>query len=134
MALKNMSLLTGATVAASGGSALAFADVANAIPNGVQLVVPADADYQTRRSSVFKYRAPTVDPKTGAYSKDSKSVTYVKPTVNAVTGKINFNLVRIIREVHPSLTAAECADLNKVAAQMLTDSDTDAFWATGSVS
>lgn len=133
MSLKNMALVTGATISVSGGSALTFADNGVSVPNGLQLVVPADADYQTRRVSTAKYRPPTLDPKTNVYGKDKKSITYVKPIVLS-TGQVVFNTIRIEREVHPSVSAADCTDMNKVGAQMLIDSDLDGFWATGSLS
>lgn len=132
MGLKTMSLLSAATVAASGGSALVFADDGVTIPNGVHLIVPADSDYQTRRQVTVKYRPPTLDAKTGAYGKDKKSITLVLPQVLS-SGTVVFNTVRIEREVHPSLTAVTCVELNKLGAQLLSDTDLDAFWATGSL-
>lgn len=133
MGLKNMSLLAGATVAASGGSAQVFADDGVTIPNGLHLVVPADTDYQVRRTATVKYRPPTIDAKTGVYSKDKKSISYTLPMVLA-SGQVVFNVVRIEREVHPSLSAANAEELLKIAAQMLVDTDASAFWATGSLS
>lgn len=133
MALKNMSLSAGATVATSGGTALAFSDNGVSITNGLQLVVPADTDYQTRRQATVKYRPPTLDNKTGAYGKDKKSISFAIPQVLA-SGQVVFNTIRLEREVHPSLSAANATELNKIGAQLLTDSDTDNFWATGSLS
>lgn len=133
MALKNMSLLTGATIAPSGGTALVFADNGVTVPNGVQLVVPADADYQTRRVVTVKYRPATIDVKTGAYGKDKKSMTLAKPVVLA-DGRVVFCTIRIEREMHPSVAAADCVEMNKLGAQMLVDADTDAYWANGSLS
>lgn len=133
MGLKNMSLLAAATMSTSGGSALAFADNGVSIPNGIQVIVPADSDYQTRRVATVKYRPPTVDPKTGVYSKDKKSISLTLPQV-LTDGRIVFNTIRVEREVHPSLSAAMAVELNKLAAQLLIDTDTDAFWATGSLS
>jgi len=133
MGLKNMSLLAGGTVSATGGTAQVFADDGITIQNGVHLVVPADADYQTRRSATAKYRAPVVDPKTGTYTKDKKSISYTVPVVLA-SGAVVFNVLRIEREVHPSSTAAAAAELNVIGAQLLSDADCTAFWATGSLS
>ena len=132
MGLKTMSLLSSATVAASGGSALVFADNGVTIANGVQLVVPGDADYQTRRTATVKYRPPTLDPKTNSYGKDKKSISLAKPMVLS-SGQVVFNTIRIEREVHPSLSAAEALELNKLGAQLLVDTDVDAFWSTGSL-
>lgn len=133
MGLKNMSLLSAATVAASGGSALVFADDGQTIPNGLHLIIPADTDYQTRRGVTVKYRPPTLDAKTGVYGKDKKSICLAKPIVLS-TGVVVFNTIRIEREVHPSLTAAEALELANLGAQLLCDADTAAFWATGSMS
>lgn len=133
MALKNMSLTASATIVVSGGSALAFSDTGVSIANGLQLVVPADADYQTRRQVTAKYRPPTLDAKTNSYGKDKKSICLALPIVLA-DGRVVFNTIRIERELHPSVAAAGAIELNKLGAQLLIDADTDAFWATGSLS
>lgn len=133
MGLKSMSLLASATISTSGGTALAFADDGQTIANGVHLIVPADTDYQTRRQATAKYRPPTLDQKTGQYGKDKKSISLSKPQV-LTDGRVIFNTIRLEREVHPSLSAAEAAELLKLGAQLLTDADVDAFWATGSLS
>lgn len=133
MGLKNMSLLAAATITPSGGSALVFADDGVTIQNGLHLIVPADADYQTRRQVTAKYRPPTLDSKTGVYGKDKKSISYAKPLVLS-SGQVVFNTIRLEREVHPSLTAAEAEELCKLGAQLLVDADVTAFWASGSLS
>lgn len=133
MALKNMSLLAGATVAATGGSALVFADDGVTIPNGVHLIIPADADYQTRRTATAKFRPASLDVKTNSYGKDKKSISLAQPVV-LTDGRVVFNTIRIEREMHPSMTAAACIEMNKLGAQLLSDVDTDSFWANGSLS
>jgi hypothetical protein len=132
MGLNNLSLLAGATVQASGGSALALTSDGQTVTNGLHLIVPADADYQTRRNATVKFRPPTLDPKTNVYGKDKKSITFVKPMVTAA-GRVVFNTIRLEREVHPELSAAEAAELCKIGAQLLSDDDVAAFWATGSL-
>lgn len=133
MGLKTMSLLSAATISATGGTALAFAEDGVSISNGLHLMVPADADYQTRRVVTVKYRPPTLDAKTGVYSKDKKSISYSLPQV-LPSGQVVFNTVRIEREVHPSLSAAAALDLCVVGAQMFVDNDVVSFWANGSLS
>lgn len=132
MGLKTMSLLASATLSATGGTALVFADDGVSIPNGVHLIVPADADYQTRRQVTVKYRPPTLNAKTGAYGKDKKSISLALPQVLS-DGTVVFNTIRIEREVHPSLAQASVDELNKLGAQLLFDTDVTAFWATGSL-
>lgn len=133
MGLKNMSLVTAATITVAGGSPLVFADDGQTIQNGVHLVVPADTDFQTRRQLTAKYRSPTLDSRSGTYGKDKKSISYAVPVVLA-TGQVVFNTIRIERELHPSTTIAAAAEMNKVGAQLLVDSDVDGFWSTGSMS
>lgn len=133
MGLKTMSLLSAATITPSGGTALVFADDGVTIPNGLHLIVPADADYQTRRQVTVKYRPPSIDTKTNAYSKDKKSICLALPMVLA-SGAVVFNTIRIEREVHPSLSAANALELVTLGAQLLIDNDVVAFWATGSLS
>lgn len=133
MGLKTMSLLSAATITSSGGTALALAEDGVSISNGLHLIVPADADYQTRRQVTVKVRQPTLDTKTGAYGKDKKSISLALPIVLA-DGRVVFNTIRIEREVHPSLSAANALELNKLGAQLLTDDDVTSFWATGALS
>lgn len=130
MGMKNMSLLSSATLAATGGTALVLADNGVTIQNGVQLVVPADTNYATRRSITAKYRPPVV-AKDGILSRDKKYLSLTVPMALA-SGAIVNNVIRLEREVHPEFSAANCVELNKLAAQLLFDADTDGFWATGS--
>jgi len=132
MGLKTMSLLAGATVSASGGTAQVFASDGQTIQNGLHLIVPADTDYQTRRVATCKFRAPALDVKTGAYGKDKKSISYAIPIV-LTTGQVVFNTIRLEREVHPSLSAANALELNKIGAQLLVDADVADFWASGTM-
>lgn len=133
MGLKTMSLLAGATVSATGGTALVFAEDGVTIANGVHLIVPADADYRTRRSVTAKVKQPTFDAKTGKYGKDRKTQSFTQPIILA-DGTVAFNVIRVEREVHPETSASAAAELNLIGAQLLVDSDESAFWATGALS
>lgn len=134
MGLKTMSLKQSPTsIDVTGGTALTFMPTGGMnIANGVYLMVPTDVDYQVRRSIVAKVRPSSIDAKTGEFGKDKKSISFVIPTV-LPSGRIVFNTLRIEREVHPYTSASEIAQLNTVGAQLLTDADTDNFWAYGSL-
>lgn len=132
MSMKNMSLLSGATVSATGGTALAFVDNGVTVPNGVQLVVPADTNYALRRTATARVRNPQLD-RDGVWGKDKKSVSITVPKQLA-SGKIVPNVIRLEREVHPETTAAEALELLKLAAQVAIDTDLDNFWGAGSLS
>jgi len=130
MGLKTISLLAGATVGASGGTAQVFATDGITIQNGLHLIVPADTDYQTRRTATVKYRPPVLDPKTSTFSKDKKTISYSKPCVQT-DGSIQFAVVRLEREVPVTMSAADALEMNLIGAQLLTDSEAAGFWATG---
>jgi len=130
MSLKNMTLLDAGTIAVTNGTALVFAEDFQQIPNGVHLVVPADADFKTRRQLTIKLRPATVNPRTGALSKDKKSMCYAVPEVQT-DGSIMYSTVRVEREMAPSADAALAVSMNSIGAQMLTDSECAAFWASG---
>lgn len=131
MGLRNMSLLLDATIAASGGSPIVFADDGVTIQNGLHLIVPGDEDYQTRRQATVKFRQPTLDAKTGVYGKDKKSISFAWPLVLS-SGQVVFNTYRQEREVHPLLSAADCLQMNKIAAQLAISEAVASFWANGS--
>lgn len=134
MGLKTMSLLAGATITPSGGSALVFAEDGQMIQNGVHLIVPADTDYQTRRQLTAKVKQPTLDPKTRTYTgKDKKSISYTQPVVLA-DGTISFAVLRVEREVPPSMSAANALEMLKIGAQICVDADLADFWANGGLS
>lgn len=120
---------TGITVTA--GTDQTFTNDGAAIVNGVHLVDAGQADYRIRRNLTFKVKQPTYSPVSG-YSKDRKGVTLTCPKILA-DGTTVFNLIRIEREIHPESTAAEMLDVNRVAAQLLSDADFDAFWSVGSL-
>lgn len=131
MSLKNASILVGAALSATGGTAKVFADDGVTIQNGLHLTVPAVADFRVRDSLTVKYRPPQLQPD-GAYTRDKKEMSFNIPQLLA-SGKVVNNVIRVSREVHPELSAAAAVDFNKLAAQMLFDTDFDGFWSAGSL-
>ena len=132
MGLKNMSINTGGTVSNSGGTALVFADDGVSVPNGVHVSAPAVADFRVRPHATFRYAPPSLQSD-GSYTRQSNRATLVVPKALASLKYVN-NAIRIELDVHPESTATEVADLRKLGAQMLIDSDTDNFWTAGSTS
>lgn len=133
MTLKDMSLMTAGTIGVTGGDALSFTDDGQTIQNGLHLIVPNDSDYRTRRQATVKYRPATVDAKTGVYGKDKKSISYAIPVI-IEGGRVVFNTIRVEREVHPIMSATDQRDMNIIAAQLLTATASENFWANGSLS
>lgn len=131
MGLKNMSIVTGATIAVTGGTAKAFVDTGVSVPGGVNVVVPATAA-SVRESATFRFR-PSQLLTDGSLTRKKETVSLTIPKLLA-SGKIVNNTLRIERDIHPESTAAESVDLNKLGAQLLVDTDTDNFWSVGSLS
>lgn len=131
MALKNMSISTGATIAVTGGTAKAFVDTGVSVPGGVNVVVPATAA-SVRESATFRHRPAQLLPD-GSWTRKKETVSLTVPKLLA-SGKIVNNTFRLERDIHPETSAAEAVDLNKLAAQLCVDADTDNFWLVGSTS
>lgn len=132
MGLQSLGIVTGATsVAATGGTAETFTPDGQSVAGGIHLIDASVADFRIRPHATFKYRAPALQPD-GTYSKAKNEVTFVVPKILA-SGKTVFNVHRSSVEVHPECTAAEAKDLRYRGALLQVDTDTDAFWATGSL-
>lgn len=133
MSLTNAVLKAGATsLAVTGGSDITFGPDGQAVANGLHVSVAADTDFRTRRNITFKNKVPTLQSD-GTYTKAKRSATYVRPKLLA-SGKTSFDLVRIEVESHPESTVAENLDFTMVGAQLLSDADFAAFWASGNLS
>jgi hypothetical protein len=132
MALKNMSINTGGTVANTGGTAKVFADDGVTVPNGVHLTVPATVDFRVRESATFRYSPPKLQAD-GSYTRQGNSCSVTVPKLLA-SGKYVNNVIRTTVDIHPESTATEYSDLRKLGAQALIDADTDGFWSSGSLS
>lgn len=127
-----LSVGTGATLDIADAVGLGFAVDGTSIANGVHCVCTSDPEYITRRQLTAKVRQPTLDAKTGVYSKDKKSISIAKPTV-LTNGRVVFSSIRIEREIHPELSAAEAYELNVMGAQVCVSTDLNDFWGVGSL-
>jgi hypothetical protein len=127
-----MTLKAGGSISVTGGTDQSFTDDGQTVPGGAHYVVPAVDDFNVRPQLTAKYRAPQLgsDRK---YGKDKKSLSYVQP-MKLEDGTIVFNTLRIEREVHPDMEAADVLSMNSIGAQLLSDTDTADFWAAGSLS
>lgn len=133
MSLQNATVKSGASaMTPTGGSDVTFTPDGTVVPGGIHCANAAQTDFRIRENFTAKNRNPVLGID-GVYSKDKKSMTYVKPKILA-SGKTVFNLIRIEKECHPESTAAESLDLCMVGSQLLTDTDFSSFWSNGSTS
>lgn len=131
MALSNATLVAGATISVTGGTTQTFAPSGTPVPDGVEIVDVNEADYRLRTRITNRAKMPSYNSVTATYSKGKRMVNIIKPKVLA-SGETVFPVVRIEYEDHPEMTAAECLELRKIAAQTLVDSDWTQFFDTGS--
>lgn len=132
MSVKNASILLGAAVGLTGGTATAFTPSAAAVSGGIQIVATADANPATRRSITLKSRNAALDSKTGKFAgKDKRSAVAVFPEVLS-DGVVVYNLARVEIEPHPQ-SAIPLSTLKSGAINLVADSDFDNFWTFGSV-
>lgn len=134
MGLQNGTLLDGATVSATGGTAVTLSIDGQKVNNGIHLINAANTDYRTRQHVSAKTIQPTLKAN-GTYTKGKKSMTLTHPKVLASgisEGVQEFPNIRIELSDHPEMSQAEIDKLCIWGAQLLTDPDFLAFWRTGS--
>ena len=126
MGLNNASLLQGATVAASGGTALAFSSLGGSPGNTLYAI--DDPDIRTRRDIVCNTTAarPKSDAPNG-YTQQRTNAT-VKIPLTLDNGNVTVNTIRIEMSTDVETTDAEKLELRSIAAQVLVDSDFLEFW------
>lgn len=130
MGITNATLLSGATINVSGGTAKTFNSDGFVVPNGIHVVDIGDADYRTRMNLTLKNRNPVLV--NGKFSKAKRWMTTVKPQVEA-DGSISFNVIRSEIEFSTTFPAADYTDLLKMHAQMFVDADFSSFLTIGSL-
>jgi len=130
MPINGLTISEGATASFTGGTTKTYTSDGLAVTNGIHTIDASVTDFRTRPSNTHK----TVPPKLlsdGSWTKGSVSVKHVRPKLLA-SGKQEFPNVEVIMRAHPENVQAEVDALRLAAAQLLMDSDTDAFWRTGS--
>lgn len=131
MGIANLSLLTGPAITPSGGTAYPFASSGKTVANGAHVIDTAATDIRLQPSIYFNQRFPTKQ-KDGSWSMYKQSCLVTIPKLCA-DGKIQNQRIRVERETVAEATLAEKLALLSYAAQLCVDSDTTAFWASGSV-
>lgn len=131
MALSSFALLAGGTNSATGGTSKTYANDGKPVAGGIHVSDASQTDFRIRPNITFRNREPKYNSVTKKFSKDKKQAVLVIPKLLA-DGSVEYNLIRIEREVHPESTAAEMLELNVQGAQLLFDSEVSAFWTVGS--
>lgn len=131
MSLVNLGLLEGATLSATGGTAVSFTPANGNGPNQLTVANANEPDFRLRETAIFKASLPVQQPNK-EWSKDRRTFTLNVPVYDATTNTYDKVTVRIERVApvfaSPMVTAAA---LN-LAVQVGFDADATAFWAAGS--
>lgn len=123
MSLSNVSVLNGATIAPSGGTALAFSGTGIKNGNSHTLICDADDDYQTRRTIVCTVKEPKYSATApGGLTQARASQVWKFPKI-LDNGNLTVETVRIEVSHDPESTVAEVEAHLDLASQGLTDSD-----------
>lgn len=127
MSLSNASTLTGATISASGGTAVTWATL-GLVGNKNIIVVPADTDFRVRRQIDVTVKQPSVQASApNGYTQARVTAFYKKPILLA-NGKITVNTVKVEVAYDVESTAAQIQDMLDTGAQFMFDADfTPAF-------
>lgn len=122
MSLSNASVSSGATVAPTGGSALAF-EQANSTGSSVNLFASADTDLLTRRGIYCSVKEPKVSSTAPNGYTQARAVAMFKSPLTLDNGNVTVNTVRIEFAYDVETTQTEIEELRVIAAQICCDAD-----------
>lgn len=125
MAIRNATILTGATISAAGGTSSTLKVTGQKVDNGVQVADFSISDIRLRPSITFKCR-PAAMQRDGSWSKQKAEYTIRMPKLLA-NGTIAINYARGSVEVHPESTDIEITKLITWDAQLKFDADFSDF-------
>lgn len=127
MPLNGASVLSGATMSPTGGTAISFTS-AGIRNNSVTLNCDADTDFRTRRQITCSISEPKVATSAPNGYTQARSVALIKLPKTLANGKVTVNTLRIefARDVETS--AADITEAKVIGAQVLNDPDFDALF------
>lgn len=121
MSIRNATILTGATIAATGGTSSTLKATGAVIAGGIQVVDASITDIRLRPTITFKARPASLQ-RDGSYSKQKVDYTIRMPKLLA-DGTVGLNLSSGTLSVHPESTTAEIVKLCTWSSQIYFDTD-----------
>lgn len=131
MAIKSMTLLKGATITPTGGTAQTFVPDGVEVPGGVHVADGGQPDFRLREHTTYRTRNPRLV--NGKYVKAKRWISHVIPCTGE-DGNIDFVVIRNEIEFPPHFTAADLVDARKKGAQLYIDADLDSYYSIGDLS
>lgn len=129
--IENMVLKTSPTIVVSNGTDQTFAPDGTLVSRGICVSDVAGTDVRTRAQVIFKNTNGTLQP-SGTWSKSRRSAKFVQPGL-LPDGSQDFPFLEVTLVVSPLWGASVINNLKEKAAQLLIDTDTTNFFATGSL-
>lgn len=130
MSIQGSTILSGATISATGGTSSTLTLTGAEVKHGLQVADLSVADFRIRPFINFKQRQPVLHGK--VYNKSRNEAMICIPKVLA-DGSIAFPLARVSLEAHPEQSDAEVSKILAWAAQLAFDSDFTNFFKLGSL-
>lgn len=121
MAIRNATILTGATISATGGTSSTLKTTGLSVPGGVQVSDFGVSDIRLRPTITCKAR-PAQLQRDGSWSKQKVDYTIRIPKILA-DGSTSVNFASGTISVHPETTDAEITKIIAWNCQILFDSD-----------
>lgn len=131
MPISGATLLSGATLSATGGTSKTFSKVGETITNGVKVTDLSVTDSRVR-PTITCINRPAVLSSLGKYSKGKRTAKLVMPKILTDTS-IQFPLIEIRIEDHPEMSDAEVTALLTYAGQLCFDADFQNFMKYGTI-
>lgn len=132
MALTNATLVSGGSLAATGGTTTTFGVSGKPIVGGVELIDTAEADFRIRETIAVRSKSPVYDSSSQTYSKGKWFTTITKPYILA-SGATTYVIARVEYEIHPEVPTAIAQQVIDHASQVGFDTDFASFRATGAL-
>lgn len=122
MAIANATILDGATIGATGGTAKTLSLDAIKVANGIHATDFSVTDARLRPNLTAKGRPSVYNRVTDEWSMGKREAVFAFPKLLA-SGKIIFPNIRIVVEDHPEMSAAELLKMQVWASHLLFDAD-----------
>lgn len=132
MPISGMTLLSGATNSAAGGTAKTFSLDGLQVKSGVHVADLSVTDFRLRPGITFKSRMPAKRAD-GTWQKGKFSATLTIPKLLADGKTVEYPLGRLEVEPHAESTDAEIIAILCYMAQLCFDTDTVPFFKTGAL-
>jgi len=131
MPIKNGTILSGATISATGGTSSTLTSDGQTVQNGVHVIDASVTDFRVQPHITFKNRPAKVGSD-GKWGKFKRENVLTIPKILADTSQ-GFPNIRVTLEGFPEMTQAEIIKLIDWQAQLFTDADFRSFWLSGAV-